>query len=133
MKPSTNKRIRLLQVTAVTAVLLVAALVYALIVRLTGHGLPCLFHMLTGLDCPGCGMSRAMGALAHLDVRAAFRYNLLWPLYGAYAVWVYLSAALPYVRCGSLQGKSRAAWVDWVVLAIVLLYGVFRNLPWVSL
>lgn len=28
-----------------------------------GRGFPCLFHLFTGLYCPGCGGTRAVGAL----------------------------------------------------------------------
>ncbi|WP_162831231.1 DUF2752 domain-containing protein, partial [Amycolatopsis ruanii] len=37
--------------------------------------IPCWFHALTGLDCPFCGGSRALGALLHGDVLAALSYN----------------------------------------------------------
>ncbi len=40
----------------------------------------CLFHWVTGLDCPLCGMTRAMLALARGHWREAIRYNALSPL-----------------------------------------------------
>ena len=112
-----------------TALLLLVALGYGLWVALSGHGLPCLFHRFTGLLCPGCGMSRAMGALLRLDFPAAFSYNLLWPLYGGYVLFVYLSAVIPYVRHGKANLSPRPQWVHWAVLGVVLVYGVLRNLP----
>jgi hypothetical protein len=36
---------------------------------------PCPFHAITGLQCPGCGMGRALIALADMDLRAALRLN----------------------------------------------------------
>ena len=120
---------RLLRVLGLTALLLLAALGYGLWVALSGHGLPCLFHRITGWLCPGCGMSRVMGALLRLDLPAAFSYNLLWPLYGGYVLFVFLSAAIPYVRHGKANLSPRPQWVHWVVLGVVLIYGVLRNLP----
>ena len=35
----------------------------------------CLWHALTVLPCPGCGMVHACLALAHGDVRAAWAFN----------------------------------------------------------
>lgn len=40
----------------------------------------CLFHWLTGLDCPLCGMTRAMLAMGRGHWREAIRYNALSPL-----------------------------------------------------
>ena len=35
----------------------------------------CPFHAITGLDCPGCGMTRAMISLGQLKFGAAVGYN----------------------------------------------------------
>lgn len=40
----------------------------------------CLFHWLTGLDCPFCGLTRAMLAIAAGHWRAALGFNALSPL-----------------------------------------------------
>lgn len=37
----------------------------------------CLFHKLTGLQCPGCGSQRMAHALLHGDFAAAWHYNAL--------------------------------------------------------
>jgi hypothetical protein len=37
----------------------------------------CMFYMITGLHCPGCGSQRAFTALLHGDIRTAFHDNLL--------------------------------------------------------
>ncbi len=37
----------------------------------------CPFHVLTGRQCPGCGMTRALLSLGQLDIRQALRHNPL--------------------------------------------------------
>ena len=39
--------------------------------------IPCIFKKVTGLDCPGCGMTRAILALLDGDIYQAFRWNML--------------------------------------------------------
>jgi hypothetical protein len=39
-----------------------------------GHTL-CLFRNVTGQECWGCGMTRALTSLAYLDFQAAWEYN----------------------------------------------------------
>ncbi|MDD6437378.1 MAG: DUF2752 domain-containing protein [Prevotella sp.] len=73
----------------------------------------CPFHLLTGLQCPGCGFQRAMSALLHGHVVEAVHYNL------------YLVYSLPYLLLVVLNRyflphslRSRLTpWVEnrWVV------------------
>ena len=43
--------------------------------RLTGLGIPCPLHTLTGLDCPFCGSTRMAAALLEGDLNAAWHFN----------------------------------------------------------
>lgn len=51
--------------------------------------LPCIIKLLTGLSCPGCGMTRAYISLLSLDFSAAFYYHPIWFLV---PVWVAIYA-----------------------------------------
>jgi hypothetical protein len=39
------------------------------------HLLPCPFHFITGIKCPGCGMTHACIALGRGDIETAWNYN----------------------------------------------------------
>jgi hypothetical protein len=55
----------------------------------------CLFKALTGLPCPTCGSTRAVGRLVHLDVTGALAMNPLTTLaVGVLAVWALCDFAL---------------------------------------
>lgn len=49
---------------------LTAAVLYLLVITASGIGCP--IRYVTGIPCPGCGMSRAAFALLHLDFAGAF-------------------------------------------------------------
>lgn len=88
----------------------------------------CPFHALTGGWCIGCGMTRAMHALAHFDLPRAFSMNplmvLLLLLSPAMLAWYWgwrPRAMDPLMRA---MGEPRF----WLVLLPG--YMVLRNLPW---
>jgi hypothetical protein len=120
----TQQRIR--KVILVTTLLLVAAAIAALAVRL-GLRIPCVFHLITGLNCPGCGNTRAVMAMLRFDFREMLYYNLLFPLEMAYLVYLYVSSAIHYVRTGRATYKPKRQWPDVVLLIILLAWGVVRN------
>jgi len=88
----------------------------------------CLFHRLTGLNCPGCGGTRALYALLHGQFRAAFRDNALFLLLLAAAVarvaWV-----LAAKRFNRPVGKIFPANLLWLLLMVGVVFSVLRNLP----
>ena len=81
---------------------------------------PCLLHRFTGLYCPGCGSTRAIYELAHGHLGAAFRLNpLLLVLPPILGLWL--------VRTQGVVVKP--VWI-WTLLAVMIVFGVLRNLPW---
>lgn len=110
------------------SLLLLAGLGYAVFCSRTGLMLPCPFHLVTGLLCPGCGVTRMCLALLHLDVAAAWRFNpgllLLSPLLAG----LLFSMALRYVRTGERRPTRAQSTVAWGMAVYLLFYSVVRNL-----
>lgn len=100
---------------------------YAALVN-RGIGIPCLFHTVTGLHCPGCGISRALTALLRGHFGAFFEYNLLSPLIVLYLLFVGGLATYHYISRGKFAYRSPCKWVDIGMLIAVLLWWIVRNL-----
>lgn len=118
---------RLHKVVFVGAALLVVGCIYALVCSWLGWGIPCLFRLATGLQCPGCGVSRMCLALLRLDLAGAWQANpallCLMPLLIAIAV----DMTVRYVRTGSAaKGWSQAA--TWLAIITLVAFGIARNL-----
>ena len=64
-----NKNIKIL------GFFILLGLVYAVIVRYTSFCIPCFFNTITGLKCPGCGVTHMLLSLMELDFSAAFYAN----------------------------------------------------------
>lgn len=50
---------------------------------MAGQGFPCLFHLMTGLYCPGCGGTRAVRALLRGNLAMSLQYHPLVPYMAA--------------------------------------------------
>jgi hypothetical protein len=96
----------------------------------------CQFHKLTGLNCPGCGATRALYALLHGDILRALRDNVLVLGLGAVAVgrglWWWRRKSGP-ARSGSVTQGPAAEFIPakclWPILVLALVFAVLRNLP----
>jgi len=87
---------------------------------------PCLFHELTGLDCPGCGAQRALHQLLHGNVLAAIRLNAMFVLSLPLFAWTVARYLIGYSR--NKPAEFRFRW--WgLYLAAWIAFGVLRNLP----
>ena len=119
-------RRRLCRVLLLTCGAAAAAAVYALLVK-AGFGLSCPFYTLTGLQCPGCGNSRAAMALLRLDFAASFSHNPLFLPQIGYIAWVYLYSCVSYVKGKRFTYTPPVPALDIAFLIICLLWGVVRN------
>lgn len=119
---------RLKKILIYLASLLGLGFAYLLFVQYTGLGIPCVFHLLTGLYCPGCGISRMCLALARLDFKAAMGHNLLVFCLLPILIWLGLSKAVEYVKTGR---TTRSKWETIFYLtafALCVLFVVLRNM-----
>ncbi len=98
------------------------------ILAVSDHPVPCLFHLITGLSCPGCGSTRAVLALLRLDIGEAFSYNLLFPVTFLYLIFVYIRSALTYLKTGRFVYRSPAPIMDYILLGVILVWWVARNI-----
>lgn len=92
-----------------------------------GISIPCIFNKITGLQCPGCGNTRAAISILQGDFAAAFKYNALFPLEFFYLVWVFCIASISYIKGKRFNYDPPCQWFDIAVLVIITAWGVIRN------
>lgn len=89
----------------------------------------CPFYKLTGLCCPGCGITRMIESIIMGKFYQAFRYNPL--------MFILSPFLLIYLICRIIEIiKKKNIFTDkinnkiWIcLLVIVILFGIIRNIP----
>ena len=94
----------------------------------------CLFHSLTGLNCPGCGATRAAYQLLHGHLFRALHDNALFVL-----TLTALTAQSAWLVMQKIRNRPAAFIVSpimlWALLIVVFVFTGLRNLPsfsWLS-
>lgn len=90
--------------------------------------IPCLFHELTGLYCPGCGITRMIFSILQFDFYQAFRWNIflfiLIPIFLGYGIVYYVDWTFD---------KTPPVLPNWfwnILLFSAILFGILRNIPY---
>lgn len=84
----------------------------------------CPFKLATGMDCPGCGTTRALHHLLHGRVEEAFRFNPMLFVLMAVAL-----CALPAIIRGERPRFLEKVWFAWGAFFVLTGYWIFRNTP----
>jgi hypothetical protein len=98
----------------------------------TGLGVDlCPVHRVSGLPCPGCGLSRAMAAVSQGDLGAAVGLNpfvlFAWPLFLALALLAFAPEAVRARVEAALDRRGAGLTRGYlVVLAAFLGFGLLR-------
>jgi hypothetical protein len=102
---------------------------------LVGLGLPgwqCPFLHVTGLPCPGCGLSRAMVTLLHGDWRTSLELHAFAPLFVVALLLVAWATILPQQQrawfIGRLELVERRTGITAILLVSLMLYWLIRLL-----
>ncbi|MGW4463395.1 DUF2752 domain-containing protein [Micromonospora sp. NPDC004704] len=90
----------------------------------------CLLKLTTGLDCPGCGGTRAFWYLLHGDLPAAARHHILFVFAVPFLLYVYAAWAGKQLFGWRLPQLSIGPVTIGVFLAAWMAFSVLRNLPW---
>lgn len=101
---------------------------YLILVKIFHIYIPCIFHKVTKLYCPGCGVTRMLLEILRGNFYQAFRYNqllfILLPIFIVYFI-DYIYSII----------KNKNTLVDitpnvvWYTLIVVLLvFGIIRNI-----
>jgi len=87
----------------------------------------CLIYASTHWLCPGCGSTRALHALLHLDVRSALHYNALFTMLAPVVLGWLVFCCYRVMRYDRLPRLTIPRELTACAVVIVLLFTVARN------
>jgi hypothetical protein len=89
----------------------------------------CIFYLVTGLHCPGCGTARALYSLLNGQFAQAAAYNIL--LIVILPFLIYWAARKAYFLWHGRPATSRPmpTWAARGIAIVFVAYWVFRNIP----
>ena len=117
----------------VLCISLLAACLLLVLANLAGISLlQCNFQTVTGLPCPGCGMTRGMAALLRGHFQEAWRWHPFTPLLALSGVVVLLATGLPepwrFRLIALIESIERRTGIVLVAGIGLIVYGVWRML-----
>lgn len=122
------ERCRTLKVIKLCGLILLIGLAYAVFVTTTNIRIPCVLHELTGLDCPGCGLTRLCLSVLRLDFKSAWNFNkgvvILSPLLGILAIRIILN----YIKTGIVKTRKIDSIIILISIIWLIVWGIVRNI-----
>ena len=92
--------------------------------------MPCPLFNVTGLPCPGCGMTRSCLAMLQGNWAEVWRLNPFGPVFAVFWAVVVVGIALPQpwhrrfaARLGRIERRTR--WAGWLAITLAI-YGLTR-------
>ena len=89
----------------------------------------CLFHSITGLKCPGCGIQRAFHQLLNGNFTGALHYNALAIVSMPY---ILLGIVLFFLPSSHTTDKLHRVLYEgkavYIALAVIILFWILRNI-----
>ena len=115
-------------------ILLTVGFAYLIWCRATGIRIPCLFNLVTGLYCPGCGITRAAMAISRFDFVRAYNYNKLSLTVVPALLAILIIREYRYIKTGEWRpAKRKIEILENILIGIMffaaIAYGIMRNMP----
>ena len=106
----------------------VLGLIYGVLCIILGGGIPCIFRSITGLQCPGCGVSRMCICLMRLDFPGAWQANPMLLILSPLGLYLGVISCVRYVRFGSTRLRKWENGMVYGMIGLLLVFGLWRNL-----
>lgn len=121
---------RLKKVLLNFSVVLSFGLIYYMINSCFGIGFPCAFHELTGLYCPGCGVTRMFKYLLQLDFESAYKSNRFIFICLPFLVPLFTIRIVKYILYDEKIISKSVNVILNILIIIAIIFSILRNISY---
>lgn len=125
---NSQKSNRIKRVALLATLFIIIGIIYAVVVDLLKFGIPCVFNMLTGVKCPGCGITRSLISLLHFQIYDSLKYNALTFFIIAYISLVFINTSKVYIKSGTFYLNAGSEYISVIFLILFIIWGIVRNI-----
>lgn len=123
-------KFRIYKVIKNTVILGFIGILYYVFGKFTGLYIPCLFYKVTGLYCPGCGVTRMFYALSEGNIYQAFRSNEIVFILIPFLLFELILYVYKYIKADKRKTSKFHTILIYGILIVVILFGIIRNVPY---
>lgn len=88
----------------------------------------CVFHWLTGFECPACGLQRALHALLHGEIAEAYRYNPFACISIPYLTILLICRFSKRYATGRLSAIAGSRFLSYTYMVLFFVWWIVRNI-----
>lgn len=110
------------------AIIVSTGVIYLIFVSVTDIRIPCVFKVITGFDCPACGITRMFVSIAKMDFKTAFSYNSVIFVTLPLIIGCLAFERITYIINGQVSQNRVCKFLLWSEILVLIIYGVIRNI-----
>ena len=114
------------KILKIYASIFIIGTIYLVWLLTTDIYIPCFYFITTGLQCPGCGISRMFLSLAKLDIPTAFSYNPV--VFILFVIWNIIALLCFWGKIAFVKKPKFLYTALGISIAILIIWGFIRNL-----
>ncbi len=107
---------------------LLFSVLYLIFAKIFNIYLYCPFHEITGLYCPGCGVTRMIYSIFELNFYQAFRYNPLLFIFLPFIIILLINSIYSKFKKEKSIYEKIPNFVWSVFLVVLIIYWILRNI-----
>lgn len=119
---------RLRKACFIGAALFLSGCAYLFIFCKLGLAIPCVFHLITGLECPGCGTTRMFASLARLDFVSAWHFNPVVLVMLPFIAYIIVKDVVQWIKHGKTKSTRFENYMQYAMVAVLVVFGIVRNI-----